>query len=53
MSKCLEIKTKCICHLNILSSLNINFHLFNVICHIGNKNSVDTYLKLMSHIMFG
>ncbi len=24
--------------------------MFHVIRHIGNKNSVDTYLKLMSHI---
>ena len=50
MSKFFEIKTKLICHLNILSKLNINFHLFHFIVHIGNTNSVETYLTLMSHI---
>ena len=46
----INVKTKFICHLNILSWLNINLHLFYFIVHIGNKNSIDTYLTLISHI---
>ena len=49
-SKFFEINTKFILHLNILSKLNINYHLFHCIVHIGNINAVDIYLKRMSHI---
>jgi len=45
-----EIKIKFICHLHILSRLNINFNLFYTIVHVENTNSVDIYLDIMRSI---
>ncbi len=50
MSKFFEIKTKFICHLNMLSWLNINLHLFCFIVSVGNKNSFDAFIGIMRSI---
>jgi hypothetical protein len=41
---------KLICHLHILSLLNIPSNFVYPIVHVENTNSVDIYLEIMRHI---
>ena len=41
---------KFICHLNILSRLNIDLTLLYPIVHLENTNSVELYLEIMRYI---
>jgi hypothetical protein len=50
MSKLFGIKVIFICHLNILSWLNININLFYPIVHVGNTNSIDLFIEIMRYI---
>ena len=50
MSKFFGIKMKLICHLNILSWLNIHLSLFYPIVNVGNENSIDMYIEIMRSI---
>ena len=50
-SKIFGIEMKLICHLNILSWLNININLFYSVVHVENTSSVDLYIEIMRYIV--